>query len=60
MFFIKVAYDACNQQFRLMDPELSHMFEDGDTYMLIVDFFPENPKIEGQFIDLTQAETGHA
>ncbi len=60
MFFIKVAYDACNQQFRLTDPELSYMFEDGDIYMLIVDFFPENPKIEGQFIDLTQAETGHA
>ena len=60
MFFIKVTYDACNQQFRLTDPELSHMFEDGDMYMLIVDFFPENPKIERQFIDLTQAETGHA
>ncbi len=60
MFFIKVAYDACNQQFRLTDPELSYMFEDGDIYMLIVDFFPENPKIERQFIDLTQAETGHA
>lgn len=60
MFLIKVAYDACNQQFRLTDPKLSHMFEDGDTCLLIVDFFPQNPEVEGQFIDLTQAEMGHA
>jgi hypothetical protein len=61
MFIVKVAWDAQNQQFRLMDRKLSHMFEDGDMYLLVVDFFPrEMDATEGQFIDLDQADIGHA
>ena len=60
MFIVKVAYDASNQQFRLTDPKLAHMFGDGDMYLLVVDFFPEDNDVEGQFIDLNQAEMGHA
>jgi hypothetical protein len=37
------------------------MFEDGDMYLLVVDFFPrEMDATEGQFIDLDQADIGHA
>ena len=60
MFVVKVAYDAYNQQFRLLDQKLAHMFEDGDMYLLVVDFFPEADEVEGQFIDMNQAEMGHA
>jgi len=60
MLFIKVAYDAYNQQFRLIDPKMARMFADGDMYLLVVDFFPQNSEVEAQFIDLTQAEMGHA
>ncbi|HYR87365.1 MAG TPA: hypothetical protein VE422_24995 [Terriglobia bacterium] len=60
MFIIKVAYDASSQQFRLTDPQLAHMFADGDMYLLVVDFFPQDNEVEGQFIDLNQAEMGHA
>ena len=60
MFIVKVAYDAYNQRFRLMDPKLAHMFEDGDMYLLVVDFFPQESDVEGQFIDMNQAEIGHA
>jgi len=56
---VKVAYDAYNQQFRLLDQELAHMFEDGDMYLLVVDFFPE-AEADGQFIDMNQADMGHA
>jgi hypothetical protein len=58
VFVVKVAYDAYNQQFRLLDQKLAHMFEDGDMYLLVVDFFPET--VEGQFIDMNQADMGHA
>ena len=61
MFIVKVAWDANNQQFRLMDEKLTQMFEDGDMYLLVVDFFPQQTaEIDGQFIDLDQAEMGHA
>ena len=60
MFVVKVAYDACNQQFRLLDQKLAHMFEDGDMYLLVVDFFPSDADVEGQFIDMNQADMGHA
>jgi hypothetical protein len=59
VFVVKVAYDAYNQQFRLLDQKLAHMFEDGDVYLLVVDFFPE-AEVEGQFIDMNQADMGHA
>jgi len=60
MFIVKVAWDARNQQFRLMDQKLAHMFEDGDMYLLVVDFFPQDAQSDDQFIDLDQAEMGHA
>jgi hypothetical protein len=62
MFIVKVAWDARNQQFRLMDSKLAHMFEDGDMHLLVVDFCPPSldADIDGQFIDLDQAEIGHA
>jgi hypothetical protein len=60
MFIIKVAWDAGNQQFRLMDRKLAGMFDDGDMYLLVVDFFPQQSAAEGEFIDLDQADMGHA
>jgi hypothetical protein len=60
MFIVKVSWDARNQQFRLMDHKLSNMFEDGDMYLLVVDFLPPESDIDGDFIDLDQAEMGHA
>ena len=59
MFVVKVSYDAYNQQFRLLDQKLAHMFEDGDMYLLVVDFFPHD-EVEGQFVDMNQADVGHA
>ena len=60
MFIVKVAWDASHQQFRLMDPKLAHVFEDGDMYLLVVDLCPPSYETDGQFIDLDQAEMGHA
>jgi hypothetical protein len=60
MFIVKVAWDARNQQFRLMDPKLANMFEEGDMYLLVVDFFPQDPDVSDQFIDLDQSDIGHA
>lgn len=60
MFVVKVAYDAYNQQFRLLDHKLAHMFEDGDMYLLVVDFFPQEAEVDSQFIDMNQADMGHA
>jgi hypothetical protein len=36
------------------------MFQDGDMYLLVVDFFPHDYDADGQFIDPDQAELGHA
>ena len=60
MFIVKVAWDAHHQQFRLQNPKLAHMFEDGDLFLLVVNFFPQDCDEDGQFIDLDQAEIGHA
>ena len=60
MFIVKVAWDAEHQQFRLMDQKLANMFEDGDMYLLVVDFFPQDCAVDTQFIDLDHAEMGHA
>ena len=60
MLIVKVAWDARNQQFRLMDQKLSNMFEDGDMYLLVVDIFPRGAPSDDQFIDLDHAEMGHA
>ena len=60
MFIVKVAWDALNQQFRLVDQKLAHMFEDGDLYLLVVDFFPQDSVGNDPFIDLDQADIGHA
>ena len=60
MFIVKVAWDARNQQFRLMDPKLANMFEEGDMYLLVVDFFPQDSDAGDEFIDLDQADIGHA
>lgn len=43
-----------------MDSKLAHMFEEGDTYLLVVDYCPQDSEMDGQFIDLDQAEMGHA
>jgi hypothetical protein len=59
MFIVKVAWDARNQQFRLMDQKLANLFEDGDMYLLVVDFLPQDAE-DDQFIDLDQAKMGHA
>ena len=37
MVVIKVQYDAYNRQFTLLDRELAHTLEDGETYMLVAD-----------------------
>jgi len=37
MVLIKVQYDGYNRQFKLVDRELAHMLEDGESYMLIAD-----------------------
>jgi hypothetical protein len=60
MFIVKVVWDARNQQFRLMDQKLAHMFEEGDMYLLVVESFPQDSIDDAQFIDLDQAEMGHA
>ena len=60
MFIVKVSWDSRNQQFRLMDQKLAHMFEEGDMYLLVVDFFPQDSVLEEQFFDLDQADIGHA
>jgi hypothetical protein len=60
MFIVKVAWDEKSQHFRLMDQKLANMFEDGDMYLLVVDFFPHESEDDGQFIDLDQADIGHA
>ena len=60
MLIVKVSWDAVNQQFQLTDQKLANMFEDGDMCLLVVDFFPHSCGVDGQFIDLDQAEMGHA
>ena len=44
MVLIKVQYDAYNRQFKPLDRELTHLLEDGETYMLIADVSIEDLK----------------
>jgi hypothetical protein len=41
MILARVAYDACSQQFRLADPEMASIFQEGELYLLFVDFLPK-------------------
>jgi hypothetical protein len=59
MFIVKVSWDARSQQFKLVDQKLAYLFEDGDMYLLVVDFFPQQAADE-RFIDLDQTDMGHA
>ena len=63
MFIVKVEWDARNQHFRLLDQKMAHLFEEGDMYLLVVDFLPQDAvedEFTDQLIDLDQAEIGHA
>ena len=59
MILVKVVYDAYNQQFRLVESNLSHMFEDGENYLLAVDIFPTEFE-KDETIGYPPAEVGHA
>jgi hypothetical protein len=59
MILVKVAYDAYNQEFRLVDPQLNHMFDDGETYLLAVDIFPTEWE-KDDALNYPPAEMGHA
>jgi hypothetical protein len=59
MILVKVAYDAYNQEFRLVDPHLAHMFDDGETYLLAVDIFPTDWE-KDEALGYPQADMGHA
>ena len=37
MVLVKVRYDAYNRQFKLVDRELAHLLEDGETYVVLAD-----------------------
>ena len=37
MVLIKARYDAYNRQFKLVDRELAHVLEDGETYVVIAE-----------------------
>ena len=45
MVLIKVQYDAYNRQFKLVDRELAHVLQDGETYVLIADVTLEDLKV---------------
>ena len=59
MILVKVHYDAYNQEFRLVDPTLSHIFEDGESYMLAVDILPTAWE-KDDALNLPPVEMGHA
>ena len=40
MVLIRVEYDAYNRQFKILDRELAHTLEDGETYLVIADVHP--------------------
>jgi hypothetical protein len=42
MVLIRVQYDAYNRLFKLIDGELTHALEDGETYLLIADLSSED------------------
>ena len=45
MVLIKVQYDGYNRQFKLLDRELAHLLDDGETYMLVADVSIEDMKV---------------
>jgi len=47
MVLIKVQYDAYNRQFMLVDRELAHLLDDGETYVLLADVSLEDLKPVG-------------
>jgi hypothetical protein len=57
MILVKVAYDAYNQQFRLLDQTNARIFDDGEVYLVAVDFFPTDWDADETF---PAAEIGHA
>ena len=44
MVLIKVQYDAYNRQFKVLDRDLMHLLDDGETYVLIADVSIEDIK----------------
>lgn len=58
MILVKVAYDAYNQQFRLVDQTHARIFDDGEVYLVAVDFFPTD--WDDEEVALPAAEIGHA
>jgi hypothetical protein len=46
MVLIKVQYDAYNRDFKIIDRELAHKLEDGETYALIADVSVEDFETE--------------
>ena len=50
MVLIKVQYDAYNRQFKVLDRDLMHLLDDGETYVLIADVSIED-------VNVTDAET---
>jgi len=44
MVLIKVQYDAYNRQFKLLDRDLAHALDDGETYVLVADVSIEDLK----------------
>jgi hypothetical protein len=44
MALIRVQYDAYNRQFKLLDRELAHALDDGETYVLVADVSVEDLK----------------
>ena len=46
MVLIRVEYDAYNRQFKLLDRELAHALDDGETYVLVADVSVKELKAE--------------
>jgi len=59
MILVKVAYDAYNQQFRLIDQTNARIFDDGEVYLVAVDFFPTDWDGD-ETTTFPTAEIGHA
>jgi hypothetical protein len=55
MVLIKVQYDGYNRQFKLLDRELAHVLDDGETYVLIADVSVEDLKPVGD-LEVTTPE----
>ncbi len=51
---IRVEYDGYNRIFKLVDKGMSHFFQDGETYLVVVD----EPKVpDAQSTQLVPGET---